>query len=224
MSPCLTHFIPHLLTHYPIPTFPLLDLPYSVRIVKVTRTFDPTGPAMIIDCSRNPALFLIRSRMRMSRSRYHMDSFFRILHNQIGRRRFEASWDAYQCPPFWITSLQRAAGQKSWTSRALPAARHFFPLVSFSFSFSLSLHPLSCHLRYSFFFSYSVSHSRTRRLTYLAADQTGVHVKFFANVAAPAFNLISDEIKVHFTKLTVLYCHKIYFILLLCTLKNFTFY
>jgi len=41
---------------YPI-LFPS-DLPDSARIVKVTRTFDPMSPAMIIDCSRNPALFL----------------------------------------------------------------------------------------------------------------------------------------------------------------------
>jgi len=59
----------------------------------------------------------------------------------------------------------------------------FFLSVSFLLSpLSLSLSPsiLSFHL--SFFLSYSVSRSRTR-LTYLAADHTGVHVRFSANTS-----------------------------------------
>lgn len=49
----------HHLTHYPIPTFPLPDLPDSARIVKVTRTFDPMGPAMIVDSALATPRFLL---------------------------------------------------------------------------------------------------------------------------------------------------------------------
>lgn len=160
---------------------------------------------MIIGCSRNPTLLLARSRTRMSRTRYRVDPFFRIPRTWTGRRQFEASCGAYWCSPFWIMSLQRTAGhqESQLHGRCLRHAISSFSLaslfLSFSFFLSLSL-STSCPANlWCFFFSfYSVSHSRIRRLTYLAADQTGVHVRF---LTVPDFNLIFDETESHSIRL-----------------------
>lgn len=172
------------------------------------------GPAMIIDCSRNPP----RAFPSKIKGANVKDAISRgsLLQDSAHPDRSSSIRSERWCLPM-SAILDHKPTTSRWTgeptSRALPAARHFF-LLSLPLSLSLSLHPLSCYLWYSFFFFYSVSHSRTRRLTYLAADESGVARQVFGQCAVPAFNLMSNETKVHFTKLTVLHSHEIHFILL----------
>lgn len=157
--------------------FPLPDLPDSAKIVKVTRTFDPMGPAMIIDCSRNPRAS--RSKIKDANVK---DAISRepLLQDSAHPDQSSSIRSELWCLPMSaildhkLTTNRWSSGEP--TSRALPVARHSFFFLPFSLPPPLIL-PLVF-----LFFSYSVSHSRTRRLTYLAADQTGVDVRFLANV------------------------------------------
>lgn len=141
----------------------------------------------------------------MSRTRCRVDS---LLQDSAHPDRSSSIRSELWCLPM-SAILVRKPTTSRWTSgeptsRALPAAHHssFFPRHSFSLSPSTP-----CPLVMYLFFSYSVSHSRARRLTYLAADRTGVHVRFLANVPRRTLTLvISNEIKVHFTKLTAFRC------------------
>lgn len=145
----------------------------------------------------------------MSRTRYRVNPFFRIPRTRTGRRRFEASCDAYRCPPFWITSLQRAAGHQESRLHGR-CLRH--AILSFSLLSPATPYPATC---ISFFLLLSLALSHTP-VDLLGGGSDRCRRQVFGQCAAPDFNLISDETEVHSTRLTMFRCHEISFVLLFC--------
>lgn len=149
----------------------------------------------------------------MSRTRYRVDPFFRIPRAWTGRRRFEASCDAYRCPPFWITSLQRAAGHQESRlhGRCLRHAILSFSLAPLSLSLSLSFspstpYPATCDVLFFLLLSLALSHTP---VDLLGGRSDRCTRQVFGQCSAPDFNLISNEVEAHFTKLTVTRCREI---------------
>lgn len=139
----------------------------------------------------------------MSRTRCRMDS---LLQDSAHPDRSSSIRSELWCLPM-SAILVRKPTTSRWTSgeptsRALPAAHHsfFFPRLSFS----LSLHPLStCDV--SFFLLLSLALSRTP-VDLLGGGSDRCTRQVFGQCATPDFNLISNEIKVHFTKRTAFRC------------------
>lgn len=175
-----------MMAHYPIPTS------QTYRIVQgSSRSWGPWTSSLPWSST---AFAILASKIKDTnvKARYRVKLSFRISCTRIGRRWFEASRSAYQRPPFWIISLQWAAGhQKSWTSRVCAILSSFPSFLSFClflafFSLSLS-YPSTCP--FSLLLSLALSHT----VDLLGGGSHRCTRQVFDQYFAPDFNWIPKD-------------------------------